>query len=237
MQKSPDLQEENTDCPHVLSKVAQSFIRIKSPLTAKCNISGYLAIALGVKSWELAERRSNEKDQKQWDLLRKDSCSVLEKSARLLCSYACVDFSVPLSISNVVHIQSYLKGYQIFILDGSSEDFKPKFIGPLADKEIYLLFSNDHYDLVTKIHSLYQRSYWCKFCWKGSKELSKHNCINTCKFCRQPKCCELEGTKKQVMCTKCKRLFNGFSCYKLHQQSKLCRKFQRNSRLCTYIQI
>ena len=211
-------------------------IRNQDAGLAHQNACGYWAIVLAIKDWETKGRSQKtnanqdaKTKNKEFDRYTKNSGGILALEAQKMCRDAGLDYSQPMSNEHFDIIQErLLPYYQLIIVDGSTTKYAPIFIGPNAGRQIYLFKANNHYDLITKIHSLHKKDFWCQHCWSGYKEMGKHKCEQTCHCCRQPSACKLEVGEEQLICyEKCHRTFNGRNCFNRHQDFKICEKFRK----------
>ena len=228
----PSKRNVAPETPREAAIKSRSIVTIKNTDAgpAHSNSCGYWAIALGIKDWETKNRdNKGNSHQKVWDRFKKNSGGILAQEAQKICRDAGVEYSEALSSDTFSKIQEkLLPYYQLIIVDGSTTDYIPLFKGDEAGRQIYLFLADNHYDLITKIHAMHKKDFWCHHCWTGFKEMGKHKCEQTCQCCRQPCACQLNEGEEQMICyEKCHRAFNGSNCFKRHQDFKICEKYKK----------
>ena len=102
------------------------------------------------------------------------------------------------------------------------------YIGPEdRDHTIYLLQTDDHYDLITSMKAFLNKSYYCEKCMKGYDHRRDHSCQRICKLCYGSTCPAVSRADEYVECHKCNRRFKNATCLKNHVENKVCETMYR----------
>ena len=105
--------------------------------------------------------------------------------------------------------------YQIIVV----KDSHRVFTGSDRTKVIYLLHTDNHFDLITSMTAYTHSNFFCKACNRGFTRAAKHRCDTTCVHCRSsPRC--LPSTK--VQCPDCLVSFVSPQCFENHKLMKVC---------------
>lgn len=90
-------------------------------------------------------------------------------------------------------------------------------------KECFLLFSDDHFDFITKPHTLFKRRHFCRRCFKGVEKA--HHCKDTdfCKACGSMECVGINQENPELECKKCSRSFFNKDCFIHHRENEKCK--------------
>ncbi len=95
------------------------------------------------------------------------------------------DTSVPIGRCGVPEIkkfQAVLGGYQIHVV--SKELLNSfQYVGPSAEKKIYIYYHDEHYDVITSMPAFLNKSYFCANCRIGYDHKEMHKCNNACHAC------------------------------------------------------
>ena len=150
---------------------------------------------------------------------------IQERWARLLHQQANVAEG-PCGLEELETFQEYLgpHGYQIIVVEPSKclVVFKDPTYNE-APHLIGLVKYNGHYDGLTSIPALMNRSYYCRHCDRGydREQAYHHNCFgqNCSACCRQNKTCPNFATwvKPTVHCPDCNCMFYGQDCFQAHK--------------------
>lgn len=100
-----------------------------------------------------------------------------------------------------------------------------------SENNIYVLYHNNHYDLITSMKAFTCKKYYCDKCKKPFDKKDDHNCPYDpkCTQCRKTKCESIELLKnkklikKWIECEECNRKFPSEKCFENHKES-LCGK-------------
>lgn len=173
---------------------------------------------------------------KEWRAIREDLRSVQYEGGMDLATSLDLDFHSPLSIDGIQKAQTKLRGeYQIIVIDSKTR--AQLFIGPSADKEIYLEFedgSPGHFNSIINIHGYFNRNHYCKHCNVGFNDRFYHACPGACKSCRGYPSCSL--TNDVLVCDDCNIQFYGRLCMQRHLSFKFCKRRRKCTNcLATYI--
>ena len=116
-----------------------------------------------------------------------------------------------------------LCGYQLLVID-ETRGYRVDTFGPPQDKQLVLLYNQQHYDVVTSLPGYFGTSYFCGRCLKPYDHQGKHSCSNNqdhCPACLQNFCTNYREAKAQrrptsLPCDRCKRFFYGETCVTQH---------------------
>lgn len=156
----------------------------------------------------------------EWRRIRCDFRKVQFKQAIELCEKANVKVGESgVNYDDFAKFQSFLSPeYQIIVVTPPKNYY---FVGPNADKKIYLFLSGNHCDSLLSIKAFLRCDYFCRSCLKGYTSIGSHICEGICKFCFGDKQCEIDN--KLVDCQECKRGFANQSCFDRHKNiTKIC---------------
>ena len=84
------------------------------------------------------------------------------------------------------------------------------------NKFIYLLHTENHFNVITSMARYLNKSYFCDLCKKGFDHYREHTCANTCKACGRLNCRE----DFRINCKICNIIIKNKSCFDLHNESK-----------------
>ena len=181
------------------------------------NSCGYIAIAMGIKfhEWNVASDNS----QRRWKNLR-----CYAPNMERLGEEFCNEYNLPIDDKMTIpmindRIQPALEDeYQIIVINFN--DFNQLFIGPDCEKVIYLLYNDNHYDLIKDMASFLNKKFYCKPCNKGYDRVTGHKCDYTCLKCRGPQECKSEDIER--ICELCEKTFESDYCFDRHLKNKCC---------------
>ena len=128
----------------------------------------------------------------------------------------------PITLVEIKRIEAYLKKYSISVINGDKgviEKFYYK--GVNLENFIYVILTNNHYDMIPSMKRFFSQKYYCDYCKKGANNLLKHYCKNTCFSCYSQKCVTIKKEKRK--CLKCKTKTRNFKCMQRHN-SFICEK-------------
>ena len=116
-----------------------------------------------------------------------------------------------------------LYDYQLLLVD-ATRGYSVKSFGPPQDKQLVLLYDNDHYDVITKLPRFFRSSYFCVRCLTPYDNEGRHACKNNpdhCPACLQTGCpdyteAKCRGHRATALCGSCKRLFHSDTCLQNH---------------------
>jgi hypothetical protein len=125
--------------------------------------------------------------------------------------------NIPLTlctIEDVIVFEHFLKKRIImvavnksFIYKGNSE----------YNDHIYVLYHNNHYDLITNITAYLCKTYYCTNCLKGYN--NSHTCDNACNICKTLGCSGMSNLSKWLKCEDCNRSFPSEQCFSNHLEN------------------
>ena len=162
---------------------------------------------------------------KEWRKIRSGIQKEQFKKALELCESALV--SIPaneVKYEDFVKFQSVLTpNYQLIVTTPPKNLY---FVGqPSADKQIFILLSENHCDALLSIKAFLKCDYYCKICIKGYTGRTNHECSGTCSSCfGSGKCIEAE----HKFCNDCNRNFLSESCCTRHKnETKVCTQIKK----------
>ena len=107
-----------------------------------------------------------------------------------------------------------LYDYQLLVID-QTRSHRVDAFGPRQDKQLVLLYNQQHFDVVTSLPGFFAKSYFCGRCLKPYDHEGQHACDNNpdhCPACLQNVCMDYREAKAQrrtasFRCDRCKRAF------------------------------
>ena len=116
-----------------------------------------------------------------------------------------------------------LYDYQLLLVD-ATRGYAVSSFGPPQDKQLVLLYDNNHYDVSTALPGFFGTSYFCARCLKPYNDEGRHACKNNpecCPACRQQNCpdyteARCRGHSAYVPCSACKLFFLDTTCKENH---------------------
>ncbi len=135
------------------------------------------------------------------------------------------DFETAMDIPIVQIFQKFFGSqYQLVAINFRTGD--QLFVGPDAEKQIYLLFSpggtqgKGHWDLIKEMTSYRNKSFYCIKCNVGYNTSRDHNCRGGCKMCRFHTPCISDNSLEH--CDRCNKTFVNIECFNRHIENKVC---------------
>ncbi|KAJ8020849.1 putative DNA polymerase [Holothuria leucospilota] len=123
-------------------------------------------------------------------------------------------------LDDVPKYQNIMTDYQILIVPMTGYRRNGfLFKGPeKSSKKLYILFTSNHFHVITSMKGFLECGYFCERCWKGFKTIEHHRCTNMCECCfnNVRDGCSLEKWKE---CEDCLRWFKSISCYDRHKKA------------------
>jgi very-short-patch-repair endonuclease len=160
-----------------------------------------------------------------WRRIRSDIKKEQYIKAIELCNKAHV--SIPsngVNYEDFVKFQEYLAPTYQLIVTTPPKNFY--FVGqPNAEKQIFILLSENHCDSLLSIKAFLKCDYFCKRCVKGYVGRTNHVCCGTCSKCfGSGKCIE----DNYIECKDCNRNFVSQRCYERHKnETKVCNQIKK----------
>ena len=114
-----------------------------------------------------------------------------------------------------------LYDYQLVLVD-ETRGYKVSSFGPPRDKQLVLLYSGQHYDVIASLPGFFATSYFCRRCLKPYNNEGQHACDSNpdhCPACMQNYCSDYrqaECQKASTFCGSCRRFFYGDNCLEQH---------------------
>lgn len=119
------------------------------------------------------------------------------------------------------NINDFLKNYQIIVYN---VDKKKIYTAFRNERQIFLLFHNNHYDVITNIKGFLRKKYFCARCTQPHNDRN-HCCRDNCKSCHSEIFCKKTG--ELLLCSNCNRYFKNPYCFKKHKESRICDSIER----------
>ncbi len=110
----------------------------------------------------------------------------------------------------------------------------PTLADPRRRKHIFLLYHNNHFDLITTPAGFLKKAQFCTSCMKGFKNSADHRCQAVCRGCFKASCPN-KTDNGNIYCLICSRVFPGIVCHAEHlrrpgpDRQSLCESFQKCS--------
>ncbi|XP_055344050.1 uncharacterized protein LOC129592111 [Paramacrobiotus metropolitanus] len=158
----------------------------------------------------------------QWGALTDRRRKILKRDAGKLVEEAGLRVGDRFSLDDIVTFQqTVLPEFQIKVISVPDRNLV---IAKVPEKKergmkvIYLLYENNHFDLVTKPTGFYCTSYYCQDCDKAYSRKCEHRCEGKCNLCyRFRDECMIE---EEVDCEDCGRIFNNQVCFNIHKKKR-----------------
>ena len=134
-----------------------------------------------------------------------------------------------------------LYNYQLVLVD-ETRGYEVSRFSPPQDKQLVLLYSGHHYDVITSLPGFFATSYFCDRCFKPYDNEGQHACINNpdhCPACMQDECTDYKQAQKSrkasTFCGSCRRFFYGDTCLEQHlsKSYKGTAAIAKNVSVCT----
>ena len=134
-----------------------------------------------------------------------------------------------------------LYNYQLVLVD-ETRGYEVSRFSPPQDKQLVLLYSGHHYDVITSLPGFFATSYFCDRCFKPYDNEGQHACINNpyhCPVCMQDECTDYKQAQKSrkasTFCGSCRRFFYGDICLEQHlsKSYKGTAAIAKNVSVCT----
>ena len=94
----------------------------------------------------------------------------------------------PCGLQEIQKFQDYYEGfYQINVIS-FHQNFEKVFHGPPAPNQINIVYSFEHYDVITTMTGFLNKTYYCNYCHIAFNEKSKDHCKDYCRFCQRKEC-------------------------------------------------
>jgi hypothetical protein len=125
-------------------------------------------------------------------------------------------------ISDVIHIEKYLKDYQISVLRG--DNYEWEYEGEKKERRINLIhieipeINVRHFELIKSLPAVFNKRYYCLDCKKAYQTFSDHKCNKVCFCCKDIDCSKIKHKRKK--CEKCELVCNGEECYVRHRETR-----------------
>ena len=116
-----------------------------------------------------------------------------------------------------------LNNYQLLLLD-ATRGYSVTSFGKPQEKQLVLLYDNEHYNVITTLPGFFGNSYFCARCLKPCNNEGQHACENNpdhCSSCLQTGCEDFTEARCRnqppaTPCGSCKRMFYGDVCFQNH---------------------
>ncbi len=105
--------------------------------------------------------------------------------------------------------------------------------GSTNKNKIFLLFHQNHFDLLTAPAEFLKRKHFCLHCLKGYMNATEHRCNAVCRGCFRRHCTDKNNVNGAICCQECHRIFPGVICHAEHlvrtgpERPSLCERFRK----------
>ena len=112
-----------------------------------------------------------------------------------------------------------LSNYQLVLVD-EMHGYQVSRFGSPKDKQLVLLYSGEHYNVIISLPGFLAASYFCDKCLKPYNNQGQHVCSNNpdhCPACLQNKCTDYkQDGRASTFCSSCRPFFYGDTCFEQH---------------------
>ncbi len=151
---------------------------------------------------------------------------------------ACYIPDKPCGIKEFQLMEFYFKYYQINIIKNDGVlDKEPIYAGPPNKKQIYINYTNSHYNVIKNIKKFYNCKYYCGDCKTKYNNIRDHYCKSKCNRCNREKC----QNEELIVCHSCNLECYSSNCLKYHflymckteNNCSKCNNFKRKIHVCS----
>ena len=206
--------------------IEQDRLQKSSLITIRNNSDNFcLARAIVVaKAWrDVKDDPSNNKKQKLLKSIRNHKLKVQGRKAKKLMKRAKLNDKLKNNEQGTLNdIEAYEKvtGLSITVLSAMAQNKRVRNGTHNSQRRVHLYhhFAGDssHYDVITKVNALLEKSFYCDKCDVAYTNISDHRCEEKCKMCYRSDCTKGRQTK----CADCHRTFPSVNCYKYHKKGQ-----------------
>ena len=157
------------------------------------------------------------------------NCNLLKTQVHKIAKHLDLDPDVELGISEIKRIETYLKEYQIMVLDWEKSKSIPIYLNTNAEfnKYIYVLLYKNHFYAIKSIAAFYECNRYCHACKHQYSKNGWHKCPAVCKLCERIICVEDKNNDQRFNCSVCKKKCLNIKCKNRHEEyvcslKKLC---------------
>jgi len=165
-------------------KNTEMYCLLKPSIKNVINNDNYCALRAIIMAKAFLDRANQLKSRYSIDNLKKPNSPALNK---LVIKHAkkLKLKNEPVGIAQIRKIQLYkeFKDHQITVYEDNilkDKKCRPCFIGPYKQNHIYLVYANNHYNVIKKIKSFLNVRYYCHYCKEGYNNANDHKCKATC---------------------------------------------------------
>ena len=198
-----------------------------------------------MRAW--ADEQARQFPPASYDSLRRGlPCQTVH--ALQLAREAGVSTTEPLGLTDVEKIQRVLSPtYQIKVMK-IGRPHMIVYAGPEAQRRIFLVLEDGHYDGATSLAGMFNRSYFCHYCDRGfnDDDMEHHPCEGRrCPGCHGMECDDWFAEKERAgegrfvrpttSCVDCHRSFFGRVCYAHHKEGpgkSMCQRLKKCPYCC-----
>ena len=158
---------------------------------------------------------------KNYDMIKDSRNNIQTSLAIKLAHDVGLPINEPLGIKDLMKVESFLKEYQIIVINGdimSEIDYARDF----QEKKIVLFYQNNHFDVIKSIPAFFRSSYFCYKCFKTYSTFETHPCNHVCKKCKDRNC-KFLSVEKNIKCEFCDVICTTFDCYIKHRDKVCCK--------------
>lgn len=99
-----------------------------------------------------------------------------------------------------------------------------------APRKINLLYSRNHFSVITSLPAAFCVAFFCDICHGGSNSSDVHRCRFRCPCCNNKSPCSINIPN--IRCKVCTRYFRGQNCLDRHLEKKIMRNGKQKNSIC-----
>jgi len=211
------------------------------PVINKDNTCAIRAVILAVAFEKTKDKNLHEIERKKntlvFNKLTRPKSSLLQKEV-LKVMKACYIPDKPCGIKEFQLMEIFFKYYQINIIKNDGVlDKEPLYRGPPNRKQIYINYTESHYNVIKYIKKFFKCKYFCGNCKTKYNNIRDHYCKFKCNKCNREKC---ENHELHI-CPSCNVECNSQNCLKFHllymckveNNCTKCNNFKRKIHVCS----
>lgn len=211
------------------------------PIINSDNTCGIRAVIVAIAYEKTKAKHLHPIERKQnqtiFNKLTRPNSSLLQKEV-LKVKNACYIADKPCGIKEFQLMEIFFKYYQINIIKNDGVlDKEPLYRGPPNKKQIYINYTESHYNVIKYIKKFFKCKYFCEICKVKYNNIRDHYCKAKCNFCNREKCKILE----MITCDSCNTECNSPNCLKFHSlymcrvenNCKNCNTFKKKIHVCS----
>ena len=206
-----------------------------------------LRATVTMRAW--SDEKANQFPPSSYRSLR-DGLPCQKVQALQLGREAGVSTTEPLGLADIEKIQRVLSPiYQIKVMK-IGRPHMIVYVGPEAQRRIFLVLEDGHYDGTTSLKGMFNKSYFCHYCDRGYdiEDIEHHPCEGRrCKSCQETECTDWLTERERAgeggfvhpttKCSGCHRSFFGRGCHALHKtvdgrKKSMCQRLKKCPQCC-----